>query len=289
MHNGTKFDGNDLPGTRVTLHDDVVTYKFLRVSSNEILSGTSTAFQVNFGNDVKLTKTMEVHLLSAVIPNVNPNISAYRGNSTFTMTFAVGGTMTVTLPDGQYNITQVLDYLSTGFSAIMVNGPIVFSISPTTNLVTWNIPGGLNQAQITGLQASSPSLNWTLGFTQSTGAFATTATAASIPNLTGDTIFYIHSAILGNNQTYLNSNSGNINDVNGWVAIPVTVPFGYSQTFEGSELDGRVVLGSVGKPTNQFDITIRTNGGLLLPPFPPNFEMILTLKLYYKPPNLYGA
>lgn len=282
-----KYDGNDLPGQRITQHDDVVTFRFLRVSSDEIVSGTSTAFQVNFGNDTRLTKTMEIHLISASIPNVNPNVTAARGNNVFTMTFGVGGTQSVTIPDGQYTTSQLLTLLSAGFTAIIAGGPITFTQDPNTNLITFTITGG-NTAQITAGQAVKPSLDFTLGFTQSTGGLAASATAANFPNLAGDTMFYIHSSILSNNATYLNSDNGNIIDVNGFVAIPVTVPFGDNQPFQGNELDGRIVLGSVGRSTNQFDITLRTNGGMIVPPFGPNFEMVLNFKLYYRPPNLYG-
>lgn len=286
MITGSKLDGENLPGVPVFQHDDGVNYRFLRISSNEILNGTSTAFQVSFGgSNTLLQKTMETHLVDAIIPNVNPNVTAARGNSTFLLTYSVGGTQHVTLPDGQYTTGQILTALNTGFVGL-APGTTTFSQNPNSNKVTITIVG--NTAHITAGDAADPSLDFSLGFTTSSGAFSGTIVAPSIPSLSGDTVFFIHSSVLSQNRTYLNSDTGVINDVNGFVTIPVTVPFGGNQTWRGSEFDGRLVLGSSGKSTITIDITIRTNGGALLPPIPPNMEIILVFKLYYRPPNMRG-
>ena len=113
------------------------------------------------------------------------------------------------------------------------------------------------------------------------GAAAGTYTFPSKPALWGDTIFYVHSQELAINTTYLNTKSGNINDVNGMFSIPVTVPYGAVQNYEPNDHD-RIVWGRQGRSAKNFTITLRTNHGRLLS-LSDNDEAVLVLKVIYSP------
>jgi len=266
--------GDALDGLEVRNHSDTSQYKILRVSSKERVTGEPYDFLVNFGNDTRLDRITELHLMNASIPNVANNISVAIGNNTFTYTGTVSGLNTVVFTDGFYTTDQVIARLQSEMN---------LSIAPSTIAVTQNAFTGKITFTVTGAETISydnTGLNLTLGITEVIPAVGATS-AQGIPALNGGTIIYIHGVEMANNATYLSSDTGNITDVNGAFTIPINVPYGLYQTYKGEpELD-RQVYGRNGKSLKQMRIILRGNGGRLLTEITDNFESVLVFKAFW--------
>lgn len=268
--------GDALEGFEVRNHSDTSQYKIFRVSSRERVNGEPYNFLVNFGNDTRLDRITEIHLMNASVANIANNISAAVGNNTFTYTGTVSGLQTVVFPDGYYTTTQVIAILQTEMN---------IAIAPSTIAVTQN--AGKVIFTVTGaetIEYTNTGLNFTIGITDAIPATGV-ATAQGIPALNGGTVVYIHGVQLANNNTYLSSNTGNITDVNGAFTIPINVPYGVYQTYKGEpELD-RQVYGRNGKSLKQMQVILRGNGGRLLTEMTDNFETILVFKVFWNSGN----
>ena len=118
-----------------------------------------------------------------------------------------------------------------------------------------------------------------LGFLNS--VLGSSISGSSVPSLSGATVLYIHSSTVGNNATYLNTNSNNVTDVNGVFTLPMTKGFGAieSTMFESGN-NQKLILGSSGMPIRQMKFTLRVNGGRLYTELTPNLEFILVLKAF---------
>jgi hypothetical protein len=264
---------NELEGLLTRTHDDTRRFKFLRIVNTEATQGTPYNFTVTLGNDVRLDSAIEIHLVSVVIPNIANNISEAIGNSVVAINFTIAGPFVEQIPDGFYNIAQLIATLTAEIDVFIAPSTISITQSPLTNLLTFTITGPETFQIVPNSFAS------TIGFF-SLYPFATSATAGGIVSLYGSTIFYIHSHELGANITYLISTSGNVNDVNGMFTIPVTVPYGSVQTYVSTDQD-RVVFGRIGNAARNFNITLRTNNGREYTELTPNQEVIITVKLFW--------
>lgn len=266
------MSGDRLSGLQVIQHDDTKHYKFYRISSKERLNGTPYNFSVLFGNDSRFDRVTECHLISASIPNVMNNISADLGNNIFTANASIAGPINVLFVDGYYNTNQVIARLESEINLIIAPSTISITQNPITKKLVFSVIGESIQYDNTGL-------NFTLGITENIPAVASVS-AQALPNLTGNTMIYIHSRDLGQNVTYLSGN-GEVNDVNGAFVIPVNVPYGVHQTYEGNENLDRQVYGNAGRSIKGLQIVLRGNNGRLLTELSDNFESVITLKLLY--------
>ena len=265
--------GDRLEGQLVTQHDDTKAYRFFRISSNERTTGTPSNFTVSFGNDPRLDRITEVHVIAASIPNVFPNISAAKGNSTFTATATIAGPVSFVVPDGFWTTANLMTYIQAQINAIIAPSTIAVTQDANTQKITFTITGAETMifgqgtiAQALGILSPSAPL----------GVY----TADVTPNLTGETVFYIHSSELAQNSTYLNQEGGRIIDVNGFLTIPVTVPWKAHQFYQPTENLDRAVYGRSGKSLRGLNITLRGNGGRLLN-LPENYEMVIVVKAMF--------
>jgi len=268
--------GDRLEGTLVTQHDDTKAYKFFRISSKERLGGTPSDFQVNFGNDPRLDRITEVHLISASIPNVFPNVSAAKGNNTFTATGTIAGVISVVVPDGFWTTANLAAYLKTAIDLTIAPSTVAIAQDVNTQKLTFTITGA---ETITYLSLGSGStLAPFVGILADSAPLAV-YTADAPPALNGETMFYIHSRELAENSTYLPTVQ-NISDVNGFLSIPVNVPWGSYQTYQPTENLDRSVFGRAGKALRGIQIVLRGNGGRALV-LPDNYEMVLVVKVMF--------
>lgn len=275
------MSGDSLEGNLVRQHDDTSAYKFYRISSKEITSGTPYNFNVNFGNNPKMDRVTEIHLISASIPNVMNNISADIGNSTFTSTATIAGAINIVLPDGFYSTSQIMAALKTEIDLVIAPSTIAISQDPITQKIEYTITGAETIDFLSS--GSGNTMAPQLGITADSGAVAS-FTSQTTPALNGNTMVYIHSVDIANNTTYLNTNTSNINDVNGFASIPINVPYGVYQTYQATELD-RSVIGNHGKPLKSLNITLRGDGGRLLTEITSNYVVSIVIKLFYHTGN----
>ena len=267
----TMNNGSQIPGVLQRSNDESFNFKYLRISSKEIApNGTPYNFTVNFGNDLKLEETIVVKPIACICPNVANNISVALGNNIFLIT-CTGNGITYTAPDGFYSISDLLGLIVAYINGIMGVGYCTGTL--VNNYVVFSTTAG----NLIGVSAVNNPMAYSLGFIGS--AFGQTVTATALPVLTGATVLYIHSATVGNNATYLNTNNNNVNDVNGIFTMPMTNGFGAVESvlFDDGQ---KLILGRTGRSTKQLSFTLRVNGGRLYTELTINQEFILILKIY---------
>ena len=273
--------GNDMHGIRQIRYDDNNRFKYLRITNVERTSGTPNNFLVTLGNDPILDRCVEIQVVSATIPNVGYNVSASKNNNTFTVTFLPpSGGSSFTLPDGFYTTGDILTQLNAivpfagTFTAVQdpFNGKITLSSSV--------VPFVINGSSVF---PNTASLNSYMGFTQpSNPAGSLSVTAQGRPTLSGDTMFYVHSSDLAINATYIDvtDSRGGTNDVNGFLSIPINVPYNTYQTYQPIERD-RVTFGRYPKSVKNIQITLRSDFGRLLT-LTDNDVVTIVFKMFYE-------
>jgi len=272
------MSGDALEGLEVRTHSDTKNYKILRVSSKERVSGEPYNFLCNFGNDTRLDRITEVHFMNASIPNLANNVSLAIGNNTFTYTGTIAGAQQVVIQDGFYSTSQILTAIQAQMNIDIAPSTVAITQDATSGKISWVVTGAETIAY------DNTGLNLTLGITQPIPATAA-ATAQGLPALNGGTVIYIHGVELANNITYLSSDTGNILDVNGAFTVPVNVPYGVYQTYQGEPETDRQVYGRNGKSLKQMRIVLRGNGGRLLTEITDNFETVLVFKVFWNSGN----
>lgn len=74
------------------------------------ISDLGSRFTVQFDNPImipQLSFMVNLRILMVNLPNVNPNISATKGNNTLVVTWSTLDPMTIVIPDGLYNIESL--------------------------------------------------------------------------------------------------------------------------------------------------------------------------------------
>lgn len=270
-------NGDRLTGTLVTQHDDTKAYKMFRISSKERTGGTPYNMTANFGNDPRLDRITEAHLISASIPNVFPNVSAAKGNNTFQATATIAGAISIVLDDGFYSTSTLSAKLKALIDPIIAPSTVAVTQDSVTQKVTFTITGAETISYLS--EGSGSTLAPFIGII-SDSAVLGTYTTDTPPALNGETMFYIHSRELASNSTYLPTTQ-NVTDVNGFISIPVTVPFGSYQQYQPTENLDRAVYGRAGKSMRDVTLTLRGNGGRLLTELTDNYEVVLVIKLMF--------
>jgi hypothetical protein len=194
--------GDRLEGTLVTQHDDTKAYKMYRISSKERISGTPYSFNVNFGNNPRLDRITEVHLISASIPNVFPNVSAAKGNNTFQATATIAGAINFVVPDGFYSTSNLIAFLKAQIDAVIAPSTVSITQDTTSQKLTFTITGAETISYLS--EGSGSTLAPFIGILSDSAVLAAYTTDTP-PALNGTTMIYIHSRELADNSTYLNT------------------------------------------------------------------------------------
>lgn len=257
-------------------HDDTRRFKFFRISTLERTNGEPYNFTVNFGNDFKLDSSIEIHLVSASIPNLGYNTSIAQGIRTFRMSFNIAGLVEFDIDEGFWNIDQLLTYINTALNAAIAPSTISLSQDPISGKIRALITSGAEQFQWLSYDDGNEFAN-VLGGLATSPPNQGNYIFEAVPALYGSTMYYVHCQELAPELTYLQADGSDVNSVNGMFTIPVTVPYGSLQTYQGTELD-RVVFGRIGRSTRNFTLVFRTNGGRLYTELTDNQEAVLVIK-----------
>lgn len=263
---------SEIDGLLVKTNNETRNFKILRIASDEAnVTGTSGNFTINFGNDSDLDNVYEIRLLSASIVNQVYNICAAESNNSFVVTHSVDGEVTMTIPDGQYTVDQLMTQMKTSLDAA-VTGTYTVVQSDTTGLISITASSGtISVSTINGFAKA-------IGFV-SVPSTASTITATALPNLIGTRMLHIHCPQLAQtNKTLIAGGTG----VNGIVSIPVDVPFGACQTYVGRKHD-TLIFGSkfINRSVRNLQFIIRGNLGRELTEMTLNLPTVLVFKIFY--------
>ena len=271
--------GDDLVGTRVVQLEDTNRFKYYRVQSSEAVSGPNYNFNMLFGNDVRMDQVIAVGLDKVVVMNGMPNVSATKGNTVFSFIGSTIGAQSIVIAGGYYTTATLMSALQTQLNAILSGVGTTYTLTQNaiTNLITFTRTAGAETLRF--LPAPANAMASTLGIITGSVGFVANYTTECIPDLTGEKVIYLHSAEIAPNLTYIGTN-GQVSDVNGAFTIPVNVPIGQYQTYDGKDSD-RIVMGRHGRPIRGFNFTLRGYGGRILSDMPANASVVIVLKLFY--------
>lgn len=177
-----------------------------------------------------------LQVVSVSIPNSGYNVSGAIGNNTFTITWPAQPPVSVVLIDGFYTAAGIITLLNT---AVVPPATYTFTMAQDPNSRRLYISSN-NPFTVQGSPSypNTSSLMSYLGWTQPSVLNAVSF-ADTVPSLQGDTVFYIHSPTLSLNMTYLDTREteGLLFDVNSLLMIPITVPYGVYQSYQGTTQD----------------------------------------------------
>lgn len=121
------------------------TEKILVINSFDKLSGTNTDFRVQF-NDSIAQEVIKIIVKDIWIPNqfYNVETDGNRKNNTLVINQNGLGEITLTIPEGQYNIDTLILALTSSIDGALIGGVVVTITKNTaTNILTFTFTGGL--------------------------------------------------------------------------------------------------------------------------------------------------
>lgn len=206
--------------------------KFLRITSGDktTTSENNGDFFVELKETYTTQRIKEIMVHSAIVPNVFYNIRSSQGEINNTLTFTELGQAetTVSVPEGQYTLTEFIAVLEPLMDAAMVGTTVVITQDPASKKLIFTFTG--NTVTINNVSLISSVIG--LINTPATGAVLT---MDSIPNLRGYDEVYIHSSTIGPGNT-IDANFGYVSSI---INVPFNdAPFGaiaYYQSSVGAE------------------------------------------------------
>lgn len=246
------------------------TSRFLRLSSHDRTSGSTSNFEVQLGgaSASQLGEITGIGVETIGFPNVFPNVK--EGANTFSVTTGGAGPVNVVIGEGFWDIDQIaaaiefeVDLVSPGFTLA------VTTLGQTTYLVASD-PSSL-------LMNDTP-LNAQLGFVYDPDLIVPVAsvTAPVPPSLRGETVVFVHTGLGCAGARSLDGDGQGISQL---ISVAVTEPYLAYQTYTANQYESPTL--TLPSPTvfDRIDIRLRDIDGQLLD-IGPNQEMFIVLRLW---------
>lgn len=250
-------------------------HNLVRVSSDFKMLPTmsNSNFAVAYNNTQLMQSVSSVVMNSCDIPNVFYNINntgynfANSGNNVFLFTDKDGNLQTVTVPAGQYTITQLLAVINNFIVNLGTYTPtngVTLSLNPITNKIEVN---NNTSGQLFGLPATNPAFTMApyIGLTSSITIVGTSsASLQDLPNLAGIQEVYITSQKVSNFSNLVVADSIQYPCI---LNVQIDVPFGQFAHYKAQnpEIDD-IEYGSITQGVNLqvIDIQLRDRWGNIL-------------------------
>jgi hypothetical protein len=190
--------------------------RLLRIDSRDRNSGTPTNFNSHL-NDYLLHNIQRVLLKSVFIPNTAYNVSIYKN----TLVYDAGsGQQTLTVPIGQYNLTELMDELISLFALAIPAVTLSYSYDTKTSKLL------LNTIPATILYGAESTISDLLGMGNQTLGLSGVHALPNVINLSGLQKVYIGSHTMAKGTTMTSTDERHIKI---FTEIPITVPYGAIQ------------------------------------------------------------
>lgn len=183
--------------------------KLLRINSKNRTNPSSSNqydFTVNFDSS-DLNQSTRVVLKSITVPNTQYNINTNNN------TIDYNGVSSVSIPVGNYSLSELITAIETAFSAINV---VVVSQDNTTKKLTLTFTSNI-------VLDDTSSMKYVLGFIDTTSS-ATAQVMPNLPSLEGLQKVFVKSSKLSNSSAMIDSSKQSLNI---FTEIDIDVPFGY--------------------------------------------------------------
>ena len=254
--------------------------KILVINSKDKQSGTNGRFTVQF-NDSSCQQVQKVLVKEIFVPNLFYNISNEVGRKNNTLTFSQNGlaNITVTVPEGQYTVDNLITTLKGLIDGVLIDGVIV---TITKNNITFKLTftftgaGTVANNNVQFFVATS-TISPVIGLENDT-ASTNILVMNDIYNLVGSEYVQIHSDQVGEIHGLDAGASGYI-DLVDTVSLSNT-PFGSTAYKQNSDDELAEILYEQPKNLSIIKITLRDEQGNLLE-LPNNANCSIMLKIYF--------
>lgn len=254
--------------------------KILVINSKDKQSGTNGDFTVQF-NDSSCQQVQKVLVKEIFVPNVFYNISddGKRTNNTLTLSQNGLANITVTIPEGQYNIDLLMVELKNAIDTVLIDGAIVtVTRSSTTFKLTFTFSGAGTPANnnVQFFVAGSTIAN-VIGLENDT-VNGTVLIMDNIYNLVGSEYVQVHSPQVGEIHGLDAGASGYISLVD-TISLSET-PFGGTAYKQNNDDELAEILYEQPKNLSRVSIVLRDEQGNKLA-LPSNTNCSVMLKIYF--------
>jgi len=267
--------------------------RYVRLSSKQRVStgfDTNTDFIINLSNVTHTNNVSRVVVKSVHFPNLFYNVKAYGNVSdNSTLTYEVDGVeKTIVVPNGQYNITQLIaiiePLITADLNAANAGSSVVITVDPVTNKLLFTLAGASTLKLLAQGNGITPStLSDSLGIDEATEALGPTAvtfSAQGIVMLNGTIGVYVKAR--GLVSTNMVDGNGEIFDYATGM-IEVDEEFGVYKHYHSrdDELDGYNILG---RPENidRVELSLVDDNDQPLVIESPKAEVTIVVKLYFR-------
>lgn len=233
--------------------------KLVRISSSERLSGTTTNFTFDFGQNLQQVKKLSIETVNFFnnFYNIDQNNNQYSATTNV-------DSKSFTIPAGRYTVGSLLDVIGTQISGMTSSPDFSWDQDPITNLVSLTLtPGVVTSLSLIPVDATTFPFFY-LGFDATTTLTMVspnlTVTATDFPKMYGPSMVFIKSSFLAPANAF--DQKGQISDI--LVGVPVTAP--YTALNSWRCLEDTLCEIDYGRPRqlNQVDIVLQDREGNIL-------------------------
>lgn len=254
--------------------------KILVINSKDKQSGTNGNFTVQF-NDSACQQVQKVLVKEIFVPNVFYNISddGNRTNNTLTLSQNGLANITVTIPEGQYNIDLLMTELKNAIDTVLIDGAIVtVTRSSTTFKLTFTFSGAGTAAN-NNVQffVAGSTISKVIGL-ENDSVNGTVLLMDNIYNLVGSEYVQVHSPQVGEIHGLDAGASGYISLVD-TISLAET-PFGGTAYKQNNDDELSEILYEQPKNLSRVSIVLRDEQGNKLS-LPDNTNCSIMLKIYF--------
>jgi hypothetical protein len=254
--------------------------KILVVNSKDKQSGTNGDFTVQF-NDSSCQQVQKVLVKEIFVPNLFYNIENDGNRKNNTLVLSQNGlpNITVTIPEGQYNVDLLMTALKTAIDTVLIDGAIVtVTRSSTTFKLTFTFSGAGTAANnnVQFFVAGSTIAN-AIGLENDT-ASSNILVMDNIYNLIGSEYVQVHSPQVGEVHGLDAGASGYISLVD-TISLSNT-PFGGTAYKQNNDDELAEILYEQPKNLSRISIVLRDEQGNKLS-LPNNSNCSIMLKIYF--------
>jgi hypothetical protein len=246
--------------------------KLVSISSYDRFEGTTSEFTVDLKETYSTQTVKRVILTQVQVPNLFENIrSAYLQNNELVFEETGQPAVTISVPQGQYTLSQLITELETLINAALTGGnTVTITANPNTNILTFT-----STVAIQYFEAGS-TIYPVIGFSGDT-ASGLVAVGAYNFNLQGIGMVYLHSPDIAQSHGIDPGRRSGLISLLGAISLH-EAPFGSNAYFQSDDAEtSDVDYGEQTRNLSTIRFVLRSQGGVKLP-LPPNVDMKILMK-----------
>ena len=247
--------------------------KLVSISSYDRNSGSTAEFEVDLKERYSTQAVKRVYLSQVQVPNLFENVrSEYLQNNELVVVQFGNAPATISIPQGQFTITQLIAELEARIDAVLTGGnSVTIAALPTTNKLQFTFLTTPTQFLLDG-----SSLYPVIGFGSDT-ASALTLTADFTFNLQGIGMVYLHSPEIAQSHGIDPGRSSGLINLVGAISLH-DAPYGGNAYYQSAHATLSVIdYGEQTRNLSTLKFVLRTQDGTKLT-LPPNVDIKILMK-----------